>query len=41
MKHRDVRERPPPAINLKSRWLEELGFFSGQGQLVIQRELQV
>lgn len=43
------KANPPPAINLKGRWLEELGFFSGQaitvtveqGRLIIQREFNL
>ncbi|WP_404273342.1 SymE family type I addiction module toxin [Yersinia similis] len=43
------KRNPPPAINLKGRWLEALGFFSGQpvlitvehGRLVIQPEIKI
>nr|WP_244316935.1 SymE family type I addiction module toxin [Mixta theicola] len=43
------KANPLPAINLKGRWLEELGFYSGkaltvtveEGRLVIEREFQV
>jgi len=42
------RPNPPPVINLKARWLEELEFFSGQpitatienSRLIIQPEMQ-
>ncbi|MCG8711115.1 type I toxin-antitoxin system SymE family toxin [Brenneria sp. 4F2] len=41
------RPNPPPAINLKGRWLEESGFMTGmpitvtveQGRLVIEAEI--
>jgi len=42
------KPNPPPAINIKGRWLEELGFFSWQaititiedGKLIITPEMQ-
>lgn len=43
------RPNPPPAINLKGRWLEELGFITGmpvtvtveRGRIIIETEINL